>query len=102
MTIRANRYNDPSIGQAFESLAQLFAPVSGSDLAGYAAADLNRQKAAQEAQRLGLVDLFASGQGGDNAGIAAGLYTPAQSWGAVQLGDQTTRRGQDIGLQGTI
>lgn len=97
-----NRYNDPAMGQAFESLAGMFAPISGSDLAGYAAADVNRQKAAQEAQRLGLVDMFASGQGGDNAGIAAGLYTPAQSWGAVQMGDQTTRRGQDIDLQGTI
>ncbi len=98
MNIRANRYNDPSLGAAFESLAGMFAPMSGSDVAGYAAADLNRQQAARQAQQLSLIDMFANGEGpiNDRTGIAAGLYTPNQSWGAVQMGDATNRRGQDL------
>lgn len=98
MNIRANRYNNPSVGAAFESLAGMFAPMSGSDVAGYAAADLNRQQAARQAQQLALVDMFAQGEGplDDRVGIAAGLYTPNQSWGAVQMGDATTRRGQNL------
>lgn len=97
MTIK-QRYNDPSIGQAFESIASLFAPIPGADLAGYAAADANRQKALAQAQQTGLIDMFATGTGpiDDRIGIAAGLYTPNQSWGAVNMADQTQRRGQDI------
>lgn len=97
MTIK-QRYNDPSIGQAFESIASLFAPIPGADLAGYAAADANRQKALAQAQQTGLIDMFATGTGplDDRVGIAAGLYTPNQSWGAVNMADQTNRRGQDI------
>ena len=93
-----NRYSDPALGQAFENIAGLFAPMSGSDLAGYATADANRQKAMAEAQRTGLIDMFVSGDGpiNDRIGIGAGLYTPNQSMGAVQMGDATNRRGQDL------
>lgn len=96
MAVR-NRYNDPNLGAAFENIASLFAPVSSSELAGYATADLTRQKAAAEAQRMGLVDMFVNGNGiNDQAGIAAGLYTPNQSWGAVQMGDATARLGHSL------
>lgn len=95
MAIRANRYNDPSLGAAFENIASLFAPMSGSDLAGYPAADLNRGKAASELQKQGLIDMFAQG-GDDRIGIAAGLYAPNQSYHAVNTANDTARRGQDI------
>lgn len=103
MTIK-QRYNDPSIGQAFESIASLFAPMSGSDLAGYAAADANRQQAMQRAQQIALTDMFATGTGplDDRIGIAAGLYTPNQSWGAVNMADATNRRGQDLTYSASI
>lgn len=94
MAIRS-RYNDPTLGAAFENIASLFAPVSASELAGYATADLTRQKAAAEAQRMGLVDMFTQG-GDDRIGVAAGLYAPTQSYQALQMGDATDRRGQDI------
>lgn len=96
MTIK-NRYSDPALGQAFENIAGLFAPMSGSELAGYATADANRQKAMAEAQRTGLIDMFVSGDGpiNDRVGIGAGLYTPNQSMEAVRMGDATNRYGYD-------
>lgn len=90
-----DRFNDPNLGAAFENIASLFAPVSSQELAGYATADLTRQKAAAEAQRMGLVDMFTQG-GDDRIGVAAGLYAPTQSYQALQMGDATDRRGQDI------
>lgn len=98
MAIRPNRYNDPALGAAFENIASLFAPMSGSDMAGYAAADVNRQKAMAEAQRVGLIDMFAQG-GNDRLGVAAGLYAPNQSYYAVDQGNATTRRGQNLSYQ---
>ena len=95
MAIRANGYNDPALGQAFENLASMFAPLSGSDVAGYAAADANRQKALAEAQRIGLIDMFANG-GNDRLGVAAGLYSPNQSYYAVDQANATDRLGQDL------
>lgn len=100
MAIRS-KYNDPALGQAFENLAGMFAPLSGSDVAGYSAADLNRQKAAAEAQRIGLIDMFSTG--GDVApaqldrlGIGAGLYNPTQGYGARDMANATAQRGQDL------
>lgn len=92
------RYNDPSIGQAFESIASLFAPMSGSDLAGYAAADANRQKALAQAQQTGLIDLYVR-TGNERAAIAGRAFAPNQSMEAVQLGDATQRYGYDRSYQ---
>lgn len=105
MAIRPNRYNDPALGAGFESLASLFAPMGGSDVAGYAAADASRQKALLDAQKYGLIDLFT--QDGldasrrDVLGAASGLYNPTQGFGARDMADATSRRGQDLTLEGT-
>lgn len=101
MAIRPNRYNDPSLGAAFENIASLFAPMSGSDLAGYATADLTRQKAAMEAQKnQALADYFgnpaASADARDHALAGLGIINPTQGFGARDMGHAATLRGQDI------
>ena len=45
MNIRANRYNDPALGAAFENIASLFAPPSAQDTAAYATAAAKKQDA---------------------------------------------------------
>lgn len=45
MNIRANRYNDPALGAAFENIASLFAPPSAQDTAAYATAAAKKQEA---------------------------------------------------------
>lgn len=98
MPVVGNRYfNDPSLGQAFSNLANVFAPPSGGDLAGYAAAKAKRE----EASRLAELFNYAKDPGYDQAqadrmAVLGGLYTPNQSYWSVNLGDQTTRRGQDV------
>ncbi|SEH79386.1 hypothetical protein SAMN05216228_100860 [Rhizobium tibeticum] len=100
-SIVANRYyNNPEIGQAFSSLATLFAPPSGSDLAGYAAAGAKRAEAAR------LAELFDYSKNPnfnqtvfDRMGVGAGAYAPSQSYYSVDQGNATTRRGQDIAAQ---
>lgn len=97
-SIQQNRYyNDPALGAAFSSLAQAFAPPSGSDMAGYAAASAKKA----EAQRL--ADLFANAQSPDfnqavfdRMGQAAGAWTPATGYYGVDTNAATARRGQDI------
>lgn len=57
MVIRRNGlYNDPALGQAFDNIASMFAPPSGSDLAGYASANATKQEAAR------LAHLYAQAQ----------------------------------------
>lgn len=100
MTIKS-RYADPAIGQAFENIAGLFAPMSGQDVAAYATADANRQTAMQRAQQIGLTDMFVN-TGDERAAIGGGLYTPNQSFEAVRMGDQTNRRGQDLSYGASV
>lgn len=45
MTIRANRYNDPALGAAFENIASLFAPMSAQDTMAYATAKAKKDEA---------------------------------------------------------
>ncbi|MCH4543124.1 hypothetical protein [Ochrobactrum sp. A-1] len=98
MPIRSNGYyNDPGFAQAASNLASLFAPPSGSDAAGWAAAN------AKNAEARRLADFFQAAndpsvarEALDRMGIGAGAYAPNQSYYSVDLGDQTTRRGQDI------
>ncbi len=94
---RAAAYSDPRLGVAFENIADIFAPPSGSDLYGYTRAASERQKA----QRLD--DVYrratvpgATVEGLDLPAIAAGLYAPNASGWAVRTKDNTDRRGQDI------
>jgi hypothetical protein len=100
MAIRS-KYNDPALGQAFENLAGMFAPLSGSDVAGYSAADLNRQKAMGEAQRNSLADMFVhddlTPDRRDVIGLAAGLISsPTQGFVARDMANATAQRGQDL------
>lgn len=103
-SIVGNQYfNDPNIGQAFGNLASIFAPPSGPDLAGYAEAASRRAQAAR------LAELFSYAHNptydrsmADRLATAAGVYSPNQSYYAVDLGDQTTRRGQDLTAETSI
>lgn len=90
-------YHDPGLAQAASNLAGLFAPPSGSDAAGWAAANAKNA----EAQRLAALYAYArdpnfSQQQFDRLGVGAGAYAPTQSYYAVDTGAATTRRGQDV------
>lgn len=93
MPVVGNRYyNDPSIGAAFNSLASAFAPPSGSDMAGYAAARAKKEEAAR------MADLFnyAQSQGFnqttfDRLGQATGQWTPATGYYGVDVGAETSK-----------
>lgn len=97
MPIVQNRaYNDPALGAAFSNIAQLFAPPSGSDLAGYAAAGAKKAEAARIAElyaAAGRPDFNQSTF--DRQAIAAGLYNPTQGYYAQDQNNATTRYGVD-------
>lgn len=101
MPVKTNRYyNDPNIGAAFSNLAAAFAPPSGGDLAGYAAAAAKREDAARRAQLFENAGAETFDQSiFDRQAVAAGLYNPNQSYYSVGLGDATARRGQDISAE---
>lgn len=98
MPVRKNGYYaDPALGTAFDNLAAAFATPSGADVAGYARGGAEREKAAR------LADLYAYAKDpnydqarADRMGIAAGNYTPIQSFYAQDQNNSTTRRGQDV------
>lgn len=86
-------FNSPQFAQAAGNLAQLFAPLSGSDTYAYA-------KAAQEKdQTARLADLYAHATNDDQRAIIAGLYNPMQSQRALDLDNSTKRYGIDVGAQ---
>ncbi|KAA3447134.1 hypothetical protein C7I87_28160 [Mesorhizobium sp. SARCC-RB16n] len=90
-------FNSPQFAQAAANLSSLFEPPSGADAAGWAEA--NSRKAA--ASRLADFYDYAKSPNYDQAtadrlGVGAGIYQPNQSYYSVNLGDQTTRRGQDV------
>lgn len=98
MAIQNNRmYNDPSLAQAFGNLASAFAPPSGSDLSGYAAA------AAKKAETARLAELFSYARDPnfdqsnfDRMGQASGQWTPSTGYYGVDTTATTARRGQDV------
>ena len=98
MPIQSNRaYNDPSLGAAFSSLAQAFAPPGGADLAGYAAAGATKEKAARLAQLFTMAQSPDFNQSTfDRSNIAAGNYAPTQGFYAQDQNNATTQRGQDV------
>lgn len=97
MPIQQSRfYNDPALGQAFNNIAQMFAPPSGSDLAGYASVKAKKE----EAERLALAfgyrnDPDYNREMADRIGVLSGLYTPNQSYYGVDQGNATQRYGYD-------
>lgn len=107
MAITSNRYfNNPGIAQAAANLSSLFAPAmgaeSGSDAAGYAMADARRA----EMNNLGRLFDYAQDPNLDQTrfdrmGLAAGRWTPNQSFYSVDQGNATTlqeRRMMEDGL----
>ncbi|MDM9629774.1 hypothetical protein QTL95_28220 [Rhizobium sp. S152] len=95
-------YNSPELGQAFQSLAGLFAPPSGSDLAGYATAR-EKNMVSDAYQRAGSVlnDPNSTDAQKDAAGVLAKLFGPGQGYRALTMDDATKRYGYDQQLAGT-
>jgi hypothetical protein len=92
---RASRYSNPRLGAAFENLADVFAPPSGTDLYGYTRAAAEKQKM----QRLG--DLWSardsmSQDQFDRAVAATGQGNIASGYYGVNTKAATDARGQDI------
>jgi hypothetical protein len=97
MPIRQNGYfNDPAFAQAASNLAQMFAPPSGSDAAGWAAANAKNAEAQRLADFYTLSkDPNADRSALDRAGIGSGSYTPSQSYYSVDQGTAAQRYGYD-------
>jgi len=99
MPIVGNRtFSDPNIGQAFSNIASMFAPPSGSDLAGYASARDSSAAAALKKQKLDeIATLFDMAQRPDGfnqsifdrGNIVAGNYAPTQSFYAQDQNNAT-------------
>lgn len=91
--VQTNRYyNDPALGAAFSNLAGMFAPPSGSDLAGYATASAKKEEAARLAELFNYAkDPAVQQEVFDRLGQATGQWTPAQGYYGVNVGAQTSR-----------
>lgn len=98
MAIRANKYNDPAIGAAFENIAQMFAPPGAADLANYSLARERNQRADIVAR----LAQDPNNSGFDHQAILADLFDPTQSFYKVDLDSADTRRGQDVSAQTSI
>lgn len=89
---RASRYSNPRLGAAFENLADVFAPPSGTDLYGYTKAASEKQK------QTTLADIVARSRDPntdrrvlDQLNTAVGNGTPTQGWIALETKDATDR-----------
>ena len=93
MPIVGNRvYSDPNIGAAFSNLAGMFAPPDSGDMANYALAK-GRNQSTDIINKLRTDPRYT---GFDHQAILADLFDPSQSFYAVDEGEKTARRGQDI------
>ncbi|MEC5291595.1 MULTISPECIES: hypothetical protein [unclassified Aurantimonas] len=89
-------YNNPALGQAFESIASQFAPPSGAEASGWANANAKNAEAKRLADFYALTqDPNADWNAIDRAGIGAGSFVPTQSMRSVEMGDATDRYGYD-------
>lgn len=93
MARRPNPYQrDPALASAFSNIAQMFAPPSGADAAGFASAGLNNAKRQQ-------LEWFFQNPNDPTASSRSAL-TGTQTYGNTPAGfmqsDATTRRGQDV------
>ena len=101
MPIRKNSYfNDPGLAQIGANLADLFAPPSGADAAGWAAANAENAKA----RRLSdfytkALDPKTTREELDRYGVGAGSFNPSQSYYSVDQGNATQRYGYDRSYQ---
>ena len=98
--IVGNRYyNNPQIGQAFQNLAQMYAPPGARALASLAQADARRQEATR------LQQLFESGATPSESAALAGVQgygqTPQGFTYGVDTEAETARYGYDQSLAGT-
>lgn len=98
MAIRTVNSDIAAINGLFQGLSSLFAPPSAQDRAAYANAAATRAQQERIAQLWDDPNL----SDWDKRAIAAGLYNPTQSFYAQDQNDATTRRGQDLTLQGTL
>lgn len=90
-------FNDPAFAQAAANLSDLFAPPSGADAAGWAAANAKNAEAKRLADFYGMSqDPNVNRETFDRTGIGAGAYNPTQSYYSVDQGNATARRGQDV------
>ncbi|KAB0678051.1 hypothetical protein [Aureimonas leprariae] len=90
-------YSNPGFQQGVDNLMKLFAPPSGDEAAGWARANAMRAEAARKADAY--ARMTAKGATPaliDQFGVASGTFLPTQSYHAVDMGDATTRRGQDM------
>ena len=97
-SIRSSKfYNNPQIGAAFDNIASMFAPPSAQETYAYAKARAEREDAARKQQVYDYAnDPNYDSSVADRKAAAAGVYLPTQSWYAVDQGNATTRRGQDL------
>lgn len=83
-------YNNPALGASFEKIAQMFAPPSPQEMAAITQMQIEREKAARQAQLWGM-----AGGDFDKANIAVGNYAPTQSYYAQNQNNATQRYGYD-------
>lgn len=96
-------FHNPAFGRAAESIAAMFAPPSGAEAAGWAAARAKQAEAEAkqaEARRLQEYSDYMKGPEydeamGDRMGLGAGQYNPSQSFRAVDTDAATKRYGFD-------
>lgn len=92
-------YNNPQIGQAFQGLAQMYAPPSAQDISALAQADARRAEATR------LQQLFVSGATPSESAALAGVQgygqTPQGYTYGVDTQAETARYGHDRNLEGT-
>jgi hypothetical protein len=92
MPIQNSPYADTgsNVRRGLDNIAQLFAPPSAGDLAGYADAGLKNQ-------RRDIIEKLRSDPryAGADAGVLADLFDPTSSWKALDMDDATKRYGID-------
>lgn len=92
-------YNNPQVGQAFQNLAQMYAPPSAQDMSALAQANARRQEATR------LQQLFESGATPSESAALAGVQgygqTPQGYNYGVDTAAATARHGHDQNLAGT-
>src|SRR5688572_7070503 len=85
-------YNNPAFAQAAAEITKAFAPPSGADAHGWAAAKAKKAEAARLAEAWSNMTAPDSTSAiRDRFGIAAGLYNPTGSYHAVDSANATSR-----------
>lgn len=89
MPIR-NSYGDPNIAKAFDNLATMFKPPTGTEMYGYAHAASAQAEMARKKQAF---DNINSGNGTVADYAAAGIASPATQYGVAKMFEQSQRPG---------